>query len=198
MKVKIEFYRRCNYCLYETPSTQTLIWDNGDRSCLPIDFHLSEEDLAIMLEQMHRLNNIVCENCGKNDRLGFAVVKANDKIYNEYTNSNDGAYDDFADSDRVLLNEFEIHNKILKLTRTSYILFHLKDGSFMIAEVMGINTSYMDGSKSYFVYVYQKFEKLEEQLDLEDFYPDDIISHENIDLSEIAFVEHYLYYEDVE
>lgn len=177
MKVKIEFFRKCFDCLYETPNTKTLIWDNGDENNQPDDIELSDEDLGIMLNHLHGFNNIVCENCGNNQRLAFAVLKVNDKIYNNLTESNEDSSD-----------EFEIHNEILRLANSSLILFYMKDGSYKIAEVDGVMTSHSDGGKSYTSKVYLECEEIDE---IEDFDPENGISFQNIDLSEIKAVEHF-------
>lgn len=184
MKVKIEFFRKCFDCLYETPNTKTLIWDNGDDNNQPDDIELSEEDLGIMLNQLHGFNNIVCENCGNSERLAFAVLKVNNKTYNNLAESNEDSSD-----------EFEIHNEILRLANSSLILFYMKDGSYKIAEVDGVMTSHSDGGKSYTSKVYLESEEIEE---IEDFDSENRISYQHIDLSEIKAVEHFSNLENLE
>ena len=64
----------------------------------------------------------------------------------------------------------------------------MKDGSYNIAEVDGVMTSYSDGGKSYTSKVYLECEEIDE---IVDFDPENGISFQNIDLSEIKAVEHF-------
>ncbi len=184
MKVKIEFFRKCFNCLYETPSSKTLTWDNGDSNPQVDDLELSDEDLGIMLNQLHGFNRIVCENCQTNDKLAFAVVKVNDKVHNQ-----------FEDSNEVANNDFLTHSKILELADSSIILFHMTDGSHKIAKIDGVMTNQMDGSKSYTAKVYF------ESLDLNEIFEFDFdggISYEYISLGDIHSVEFFANIEDVD
>ena len=184
MKVKIEFYTKCFNCLYETPNSKTLVWDNGDNNPQVEDLELSDEDLGIMLNQLHGINRIVCENCQTNEKLAFAVVKVNDKVYNE-----------FEDSNAVENNDFLIHNEILEFADSSIILFNMKDGSHKIAKIDGVMTNQMDGSKSYTAKVFFESDNLNEIFEF-DF--DRAISYEYISLRDIESVEFFANIEDVD
>jgi len=178
MKVRIEFYRKCFYCLFETPDTKTLIWENGDDKNQSPDIELSDEDLGIMLNQLHGFNNIVCENCGTGDSLAFAVVKVNDKSYNDLTN----------EKDNKPSNDFAIHNEILRMAKSSLILFKMRDGTFKIAAVDGVMTSHGNGEKSYATIVYFECDEIDE---IENFDYDNGISFQYMQLSEIKEIEHF-------
>jgi len=184
MKVKIEFYRKCFNCLYETRNSKTLVWDNGDNNPQVEDLELSDEDLGIMLNQLHGFNRIVCENCQTNDKLAFAVVKVNDKVYNQFEVSNENEN-----------NDFLTHNEILELVDSSVILFHMKDGSHKIAKIDGVMTNQMDGSKSYTAKVFFESDDLNEIFEF-DF--DRGISYEYISLGDIESVEFFANIEDVD
>ncbi len=181
MKLKIEFFRKCFNCQYETPNTNTLIWDNGNNINQSLDFQLTGEKLGIMLGQLHEFNNIVCENCGTRDELAFAVIKVNDE-----------PYEDIDDEDSI--KEFEIHNEILEIAPTSLILFHLKNGNYKIAEVFDEMTSLMSGEKSYMAKVYFECKEID---DIENFSLDNGMTIQEIDLTEIKEVERYISLDDI-
>jgi hypothetical protein len=70
MKVKIEFFTKCLYCLYETPNSKIMTWENNVEVDSEEDIEFSEENIAIMLDQLHTYNSIACVNCGHSDKKG--------------------------------------------------------------------------------------------------------------------------------
>lgn len=184
MKVKIEFYTKCFGCLYENPEIQNLTWDNGSNEEISDNFIPNDEDLGIMLNQLHAFDNITCINCGNLDMLAFAIQKVNDKPYHS---------DEFDEdlTQRDSQTEYQIHSQIQEFTPHGLIKFHMKNGKIKVGEVTGIMTRTSNGSKIYPTKIYQ-------YLDLEDDLSSEfgeLIDYEHIELSEIGSVEFFMPFE---
>ena len=170
MKVKIEFSTQCLHCLYETPDSKIMTWENNVEIDSDSNIDFSEEDIAIMLNQLHTYNGIVCENCGQGDKLGFAIEKVNDKPFGDPDIDN---IDHGFVVESGSKNDFDIHNDILKFARSGFIIFILKSGKAKIGKLDGVYTDHSNGEKSYSTKVYYDIEDIDNDefiFDVEDGY----------------------------